>query len=132
MIKHIVRLVVTVTILAIGLVGLQSPAHAAPAPAASTVSTGLIGGPVKTMDIDWGWYNATVWYSKYETQRIVATNGACSVVVGKAPGWVAKVLSGACGLVAVWAGYALARNRCVGVKVSYFMAIPYDWTTRAC
>jgi hypothetical protein len=99
------------------------PAQAAPPP--QTVA-------VKRMDVDWGWYKATVWYSKYETQRIVATNGACSVVVGKAPGWVAKILSGACGLIAVWAGYALARDRCVGVKVSYFMALPYGWDTRAC
>ncbi len=89
------------------------------------------GGP-QNIDLDWGWTNVTVWYTKAETQRIVATNGACSVIVGKIPGWVAKALSGACGLIAVWAGYALARDKCVGVKVSYALAVPYDWNTRDC
>lgn len=126
------RLLIAVIVAVIAACFTTMPAQATPAQASVTRTAPLTTTSVRKMDIDWDWYKATVWYSKYETQRIVATNGACSVVVGKAPGWVAKILSGACGLIAVWAGYALARDRCVGVKVSYFMALPYGWTTRSC
>lgn len=141
----VVRLVAILTAVVVCCVGLCVPAQAAPS-VSSAPPTGApvvwagvmqgggstVVGPVPRVELDWHWTRVTVWYSKAETKRIVATNGACSVIVGKVPGWIAKALSGSCGLIAVWAGYALARDRCVGLDVSYFAAYPHNFKTRRC
>lgn len=139
MIKLASHLTVILTAIAVCFVGIAVPAQAAPPSASRITSITSFSAPTesrtamrKKMEVDFHWTSATVWYNKSETERIVAANGACGVIVANVPGWIAKILSTSCGLIAVWAGYARARNRCVGVKVSYAMAIPYDWTTRAC
>ena len=152
--KQFARLVVIITALAIGLLGMQAPVQAD----VVTDKPVLVSEPVleqgfaehqlgdgvsieyegvskqdsTNVSVDWGWTNATVWYNKTETNRIVAANGACSVIIGKVPGPIAKILSGSCGVIAVWAGYARSQNKCVGVKIAYLMAYPYGWDTRRC
>lgn len=109
-------LFVALVFMALAIFGLDAPATAAPAKPAPGVSA--------KASIDAGWTGWTVKFSKSETAAISAGLGSCSVVVGKIKHPAAVILSGACGLLAVWGGYAVSRGRCLGVHVYYTGLVP--------
>lgn len=75
------------------------------------------------------WYGAQIRFSKNET-KIMAAGAGGVVYVSR---WVPKpwggILSGAGGAVALWAGWALAANRCIAINVNYTgMKQPWFWS----
>lgn len=103
-----------------------TPAQAAPAPATSSAVATATPKALTSLNVTslrwsdgWHWWGYSVNFNRTETRAIAAGAGSCSVVVGKLPALPAKILSAACGLLAVYAGWALSGGRCLAASVTW-------------
>jgi hypothetical protein len=69
------------------------------------------------------WYALKVYFNKVETLKISIGYGACALIVGRVP-LVGEVLAAYCTAVSMYAGYLLARGRCLRATVIWGSVAP--------
>lgn len=73
--------------------------------------------------VSWSWAGFNINFSHEETILLARGGEGCAAVAGTvgvvAGSIAAGVVAGACGLLAVWAGYALDEGQCAGLTYTY-------------
>jgi len=154
---YIRRFTMGIAVTVLATVGLAGPGHAAPRPEiveahvaapvhldrsatvvlpSGTTITPIVGprskvgGAPAPESFSGGshWWGYQVRFTRTETRAIALGAGSCSVVVGKLPSVPSKIASGACGLLAVWAGYVLSGGNCLAVNIFWTGTVaPSRW-----
>ena len=85
------------------------------------------GGPVNST-VDWQWLYGR-WQIRFNwaETRQMSRGCYCNVIAGLMPHWTARVVSGACGILWVFADSAVNQRKCVEAYVSINVGNPISF-----